>query len=172
VSKYPRTTKPNRSLHAVSVTYGWQKGIQVISSKAASGNITAPNAELEAIRLRIPKDSSLDVDRISVITDFLSSKSALDLRPFFNRNSNNKVEFWDCSSKEKWHLDVRVDDDAKSTIMFSTPSQFFSLDVIGEKPNRSTVGHNKSHQFLELRVNKKKCIRPPHIKGGGMGETS
>jgi len=42
--------KPNKSLQAVSVAHGWRKGTQVISSKAAFGNITAPNAELVAIR--------------------------------------------------------------------------------------------------------------------------
>ena len=44
------SVKPNKSLQAVSVAYGWRKGTQVISSKAAFGNITAPNAELVAIR--------------------------------------------------------------------------------------------------------------------------
>ena len=140
------SVKPNKSLQAVSVAYGWRKGIQVISSKAAFGNITTPNAELVASRLGIAKATSLDVDRIVVITDSLSSaKKALDpshhsgqsesitiahlLRPFFNRNSSNKIEFWDCPSKARWHLHAIVDDDAKSTNVPSTPSQFTSLDL-------------------------------------------
>ena len=73
------SVKPNKSFQAVSVTYGWCKGIQVISSKAAFGSITAPNAKLVAIRLGIVKATSLDVDRIVVITDSLSSaRKALD----------------------------------------------------------------------------------------------
>jgi len=41
--------KPNKSLQAASIVYGWRKDIQVISSKAAFGNIT--DAELVAILL-------------------------------------------------------------------------------------------------------------------------
>jgi len=40
-----------------------------ISSKAAFGNITAPDAELVTIRLGIAKATSLAVDRMVVITD-------------------------------------------------------------------------------------------------------
>ena len=132
-----------------------------------------------AIQLGIAKATSLDVDRIVVITDSLSSaRKALDpshhsgqgesiaiahlLRPFFNCNSNNKVEFWDCPSKARWHLRAIVDDDAKSTIVPCT--QFTSLDALRDKLSKACTdqwittfnhGHNKGHQFVQLRVNKR-----------------
>jgi len=128
----------NRSLQAVSITYGWRKGIQVILSKAAFGNIITLNAELVAIRLGIARAISLDVDHIIVITDSLSfAKNALDpshhsgqggsiviAHYFFNCNSSNKIEFWDRPSKVGWYLHAKANDDAKSTIVPSTPSQF------------------------------------------------
>ena len=145
-----------------------------------------------AIRWGIAKATSLGVDCIVVITDSLSSaKKALDpphhsgqgesiaivhlLRPFFNRNSSNRIEFWYYSSKARWHLHAIVDDDAKSTIVPSTPSQFTSSDALRDKSSKACTdqwitifnhGHNKGHQFLQLKINKKK-IQPLYIKGGG-----
>ena len=86
------------------------------------------------------------------------------LWPFFNRNNSNKIEFWDCPSKARWHLHAIVDDDAKSTIMPSTPSQFTLLDALRDKSRKACTdwwvttfnhGHDKGQQFLQLIINKK-----------------
>ena len=43
------------------------------SSKAPAGRITAPDAELFAIRLGVSKATSMDIERIILITDSLGS---------------------------------------------------------------------------------------------------
>jgi len=57
-----------------------------------------------------------------------------------------------------------------------TPAQFTSLDALRDKSSKACTdqwittfnhGHNKGHQFLQLRINKKKRIQPSSIKGGG-----
>jgi len=67
-------------------------------------------------------------------------------------------------------------DDAKSTIVPGIPSQFTLLDTLRDKSSKACTdqwittfnhGHNKAHQFLQLQINKKKCIQPSYIKGGG-----
>jgi len=73
-------------------------------------------------------------------------------------------------------LHAIVDDDAKSTIVPCTPAQFTSLHALRDKSSKACTdqwittfnhGHNKGHQFLQLRINKKKHIQPSCIKGGG-----
>ena len=113
----------------------WTKILYILSYYA----VTAPNAKLVFIHLGIAKATSLDVDCIVVITDSLSSaKKALNpshhsgqsesiaiahlLQPFFNQNSSNKIKLWVCPSKARWHLHAIVVDDAKTTIVPSTPS--------------------------------------------------
>jgi len=69
------------------------------------------------------------------------------------------------------HLHAIVDDDAKSTIVPSTPSQFTSLDALRDNSSKACTDQwittfNKGHQFLQLRINKKKCIQP--LKEGGL----
>jgi len=85
-------------------------------------------------------------------------------------------DFWDCPSKARWHLHAIVDDHAKSTIVPCTPAQFTSLDALRDKSSKACTdqwittfnhGHNKGHQFLQLRINKKKRIQLSYIKGGG-----
>jgi len=63
----------------------------IISSKASSRRITAPSAELVAIRLEIAKTTSLNTNRVIIITDSLSV--AKHVRAFFNLNTYNKLEF-------------------------------------------------------------------------------
>ena len=45
----------------------------MLSSKALTGRITAPDAELFAIRLGISKATSMDIECIILITDSLGS---------------------------------------------------------------------------------------------------
>ena len=116
------------------------------------GNITAPNAELMAIRLGIAEATSPLQERPSTPHIHSGQGESIAivhlLRPFFNRNSNNKVEFWDCLSKARWYLHAIVDDDAKSTIVPCTPVQFTSLDALRDKSSKIITfnhGHNKGH---------------------------
>ena len=83
-------------------------------------NITSTKAKLFTIRCRINQAISIpNVKYIVIITDFLymakkifnslihpyqihSIAISQELRDFFKKNSNNHIDFWDCSSKQKW----------------------------------------------------------------------
>ena len=64
---------PPRNIQAVSAAHFWRLGHQVSSSKTPAGRTTAPNAKLFAIRLGVSKATSMDIERIILITDSLGS---------------------------------------------------------------------------------------------------
>ena len=63
----------SRHIQAVSATYIWNLGQQVLFSKASASRTTAPDAELFAIRLGIAKATSMAIEYIILITDSLGS---------------------------------------------------------------------------------------------------
>ena len=99
---------------------------------------------------------------------------------FLQPQQQQQIEFWDCPSKARWHLHAIVDDDAKSTNLPSTPSQFTLLDALGDKSSKACTDqwiatfnhrHNKGHNSYSLESTKKKCIQPSFIKGRGMAQS-
>ena len=101
---------PPRNMQAVSAAHIWNLGQQVLSSKAPAGRTTAPDAELFAIRLGVSKATSMDIERIILITDSLgSARRSVDpsvhsrqahslavcsaLQLFFCSGSSHRIEF-------------------------------------------------------------------------------
>jgi len=94
-------------------------------------DITSIEAELFAIKCRINQAVQLpDSSHIIIITDaqhivykifdssihpykLQSIAISKDLRVFFNKHSDNSIEFWNCSSDKNWHLYTLVDKDTK-----------------------------------------------------------
>ena len=92
-------------------------------------NITTIEAKLFAIRCRINQAIGIpNIKCIVIVTDFLygvnkifnslihpyqihSAVISQELRDFFRKDSNNHIEFWDCSSKQKWLPHSLVDKD-------------------------------------------------------------
>ena len=101
---------PPKNMQAISNTHFWRLDHQVSSSKVPAGRTTAPNAELFAIRLGVPKATSMDIEHIILITDSLGSARRLvdpsvhsgqayslavcsALQLFFCSGSSHKIEF-------------------------------------------------------------------------------
>lgn len=94
-------------------------------------DITLIEAELFAIKCRINQAVQLpDLSHIIIITDaqhivykifdfsihpykLQSIAISKDLRVFFNKHSDNSIEFWNCPSDKNWHLHALVDKDTK-----------------------------------------------------------
>ena len=64
---------PPRNMQAISAAHFWRLGHQVSSSKAPASRTTTPDAELFAIRLGVSKATSIDIERIILISDSLGS---------------------------------------------------------------------------------------------------
>jgi len=97
----------------ISAACFWKLGHRLLSSKAPAGRTTASDAELFAIRLEVSRATSMDIEHIILITDFLgSAKKAVDpsvhsrqahslvicsaLKSFFYGGLGHKIKFWDC----------------------------------------------------------------------------
>jgi len=55
---------PPKNIWAVSAVYFWRLGYQVLSSKTLTGRTTTSDAKLFAIRLRVSKATSMDIEHI------------------------------------------------------------------------------------------------------------
>jgi len=95
-------------------------------------NITTTEAKLFTIQCGINQVVGItNVNHIVVIMDSLyATKKIFDslshpfqihfvaisheLKDFFLKDVNNHIEFWNCSSKQKWPLNALVDKDSKS----------------------------------------------------------
>ena len=94
-------------------------------------NVTIAKAELFAIRcginqtVQVPNifciiiimNSIYAAQKISYFSIYLYQSQSIaiskELRSFFNKHSNNSIEFWDCPSKDKWPLYISVDHDIR-----------------------------------------------------------
>ena len=101
---------------ATSIAYVYVQNKHVIKTIHYIVNITTTKAELFAIRYGINQATNLqDISKIVIITDSIYSAKKIfnyllyffqiyiaaisqELRRFFNSNSNNTIEFWECPS--------------------------------------------------------------------------
>ena len=134
----------------------------------------------------------LNVRQIIIITDAISAVKHIfdlsnhlfqlhfiavsqDLRAFFNKNSNNTISFWDCSSSNKQPPHLAVDKEIKQLktdpIFLCKSSWYFS-----KKEEYDTILKNwqinfqaldyKGKNFLNLNNNDNLPTRPTYSKGG------
>jgi len=72
------SVKPQPHLQAIFIAAGWKSGFQILSSKTVSGSITAPDAKLVTIRIGIRKASTLEANRLIIITgSLIAAKKAV-----------------------------------------------------------------------------------------------
>ncbi len=94
-------------------------------------NISSTEAELFVIRCGTNQATHLsNINHIFIITDSIHATNRIfdfslhpyqiysvaiscKLREFFQKNNNNFIKFWDCSSKYKWFLHNTVDKETK-----------------------------------------------------------
>jgi len=94
-------------------------------------NVTSTKAELFAIRCGINQAIQIsDINHITIITDAIHVAHCIFnllvhsyqlqaiailkvLRKFFNKNSSNSIEFWNCPSNDNWSLHSTVDKEMK-----------------------------------------------------------
>ena len=136
-----------RNMQAISAAHFWRLGHQMSSSKAPAGRTTTPDTELFAIRLGVSKATSMDIERIILITDSLgSARRSVDpsvhsgqahslavcsaLRLFFCSGSSHRIEFWDCPSNAEWSLHQLVHNDATNTRVAAGHHPATSLDTL------------------------------------------
>jgi len=141
---------PPRNMQAVSVAHFWRLGEQVSLSKAPTGQATALDTELFAIRLSVVKATSFDVKRIVIITDSLTAaRRAVDAsvysgqahslaivqapKGFFTNYPDRSIHFWDCPSKAQWSLHFLAHEDTTSTKIAAGCHPATSLDVLRSK---------------------------------------
>ena len=176
----------------MSSVHFWRLGHQVSSSKAPAGRTTAPDAELFAIRLGVFKATSMDIERIILITDSLdSARRSVDPSVYFGQahslavcsalqsfccsGSSHRIEFWDCPSNAEWSLHQMVHNDVTNTRVAAGLHPATSLDALHSKSvlscldawrttfNRPTV---QGRHFLTLRGKNHKPLQPSYSKGG------
>ena len=176
----------SRCIQAVSVTYIWSLGQQILFSKALAGKTTAFDTELFTIRLDIAKATSIDIKCIILITDSLgSARQAVDpsvhpgqahslavcsaLRLFFSQGHGYRIDFWDCPSKAEWSLHQLVHNDVTNTRVSAGPHPATSIDFLRSKSviscldtwrtsfNRPTI---QGRHFLPLRDRNRRFLQP------------
>ena len=116
---------------ATSIAHIHIQNKQVIKTIHHTVNITTTKAELFSVRCGINQATNLkDISKIIIVTDSIySAKKIFDyslypfqiymaailqeLRRFFNSNSNNTIEFWECPSCSNWILHKAIDKETK-----------------------------------------------------------
>ena len=181
-----------RNMQAISTAHFWRLGYQVSSSKALASRTTASDAELFAIRLRVSKATSMDIERIILITDSLSSaRRSVDpsvhsgqahslagcsvLRSFLCSGSSHRIEFWDCLSNAEWSLHQMVHNDVTNTRVAAGLHPATSLDALRSKSVLSCLDAWRTafncltvqgRHFLTLKGKNCKPLQPSYSKGG------
>ena len=61
-----------------------------------------------------------------------------NLQKFFNKHSNNSVEFWDCTSDKDWHLHTQVDREMKK------------FNLIPLYPSKTSWDFSKKKEFDDI----------------------
>jgi len=98
-------------------------------------------------------------DLLSYFYQLQSATISHKLREFFQKDINNSIEFWDCSSKENWYLHLAVNKESKSfvsTVCFPSMSSWdFSKkqvcnDIISQWKMTFQASDLKGRSFLEL----------------------
>ena len=155
--------------------------------------ITSTEAELFAIRCGINQAYIKEnMSKIIVVTDsihaakkifnskshpFQSHTTAIlsELCHFFNKNHENSIEFWECSSRLKWRFHKDIDKDSK--LFNPTPSYpcKISWDYCKKSDNDNIINQwkmtfqvldGKWKHFLDLSDDNFNTIEPAYTKGG------
>ena len=156
-------------------------------------NVTTTKAELFAIKCGINQAVQiLDIFHIIVITNSIYSAQhifnlsvhpyqlqsitiAKDLKMFFNKQSTNSIEFWDCPSDSKWSHHVLVDKDIKkfnltpispSKVLWDFDKKEESNNIIKNWHMTFQTSDLKGNYFLDLLDNNLCIIKPSYIKEG------
>jgi len=97
-----------------------------------------------------------------------------ELKVFFSKDSNNHIEFWDCSSKQKWPLHSLMDKDSKSFDSIPSFSYKSFWDFCNNSESDSAislwrmsfqVANSRGRNFLDLLDDDLNPIIPSNIKG-------
>jgi len=147
-------------------------------------------AKLFAIRCGINQATKLQgISKIIIIPDFIHLESKIfdyslysfqiytatilqDLRRFFNSNSDNTIEFWECPSYSNWILHKAVD---KETKKFHPSLWKLSWDFSKKRDCNNLINYckmtfqaldNKEHNFLKLLDDEDKSLELAYSKSG------
>ena len=116
-------------------------------------NVITTEAELFAIRCRINQATQIPgTSCIIIITNMAqrifnstihpyqiqSIAISKDLQKFFNKHSNNSVEFWDYPSDKDWHLHTQVDREMKK------------FNLIPLYPSKTSWDFSKKKKFDDI----------------------
>ena len=97
-----------------------------------------------------------------------------ELSDFFYKGINNSIEFWDCPSKENWHLHSAVDKDSKSftaSASFPCMSSWDSSkkhvcnNIISQWMMSFQASDLKGKSFLDLLDRDSNSLTPSSING-------
>ena len=155
-------------------------------------NISTTEAELFAMKCDINQAVGIPyIKHIIIITDSINTAKKIfdssshpyqihsatiscELRDSFNKNINNHIEFWDCSSNKNWLLYSVVNEDSKSFDLspnFSCKS-FWDFckkhdydSILSQQRISFQVLDNKGKNFLKLLNNEFNPLKPLTIKG-------
>jgi len=148
---------------------------------------------LFAIRCGINQALNLDnVSKVIVITDSIhvarkifepsihsyqvqSAAIFSDLHKFFTRHKNNFIEFWECPSYLKWHLDNEVNKETKTFNLIPLFPCKISWDFSKKSESDAILkvwkitfqaSNLEGNQFLDLLDNDNNIIELSYVKGG------
>ena len=185
------TSIKNQVATSISHIHSFNK--PVVKTLHRTINITTAKAELFAICCNINQAvANHNIKYIIVITDSLhitrrifnssthlyqihSTAISLELREFFSKDSQNHIEFWDCSSKQLWALHQIVDKETKNMIsipMFLCKSfwDFCKKSecnfILSQWKMTFQVSNSKGRNFLNLLSNDLLPIEPLCSKDG------
>jgi len=155
--------------------------------------ITSTETKMFTIRCSINQATArTNVSKIVIITDFIHAAKKIfdpsshlfqiqlvailkDLYLFFSKDSNNLIEFWECSSCLSWHLHKAVNLETKA--FYPTPSYSSKTSWDYNKKSKCNDISNiwkmtfqaldgKGKQFLDLLDDNSNDIEPSYVKGG------
>ena len=155
--------------------------------------VISTEAELFTIRYGINQACSNEViSKIIVITDSIHTARKIfdsnsyhfqlhfavilrELRDFFNSNSNNSIEFWECPSRLKWRFHHDVDKDSKlfhpipsypCKISWDFCKKTDSNNIINQWKMTFQASDRKGKHFLDLLDDDFNTIKPSYMKDG------
>jgi len=181
----------NQVTTSISHIHSFNKSI--VKTLHSAINIITAKAELFAIRCGISQAvANHNVKHIIVITDSLhitrkifdssthlyqihSAAISSELREFFSKDSQNHIEFWDCSSKQQWALHQIVNKETKnmvSILMFPCKSfwDFYKKSecdsILSQWKMTFQASNSKGRNFLNQLSDDLLSIEPLCSKGG------
>ena len=156
-------------------------------------NVISTEAELFVIRCAINQAIQIpNINHITIVMDAIYAVQHIfdlsvhpyqlqaivilkELREFFNKNSSNSIDFWDCSSNNNWPLHSVVDKETKKfnlTPLFPCKSLWnFERknkcnDIINNWKMTFQASDARGRNFLDLLDNDLHPLEPSYTKGG------